>query len=220
MLPLESIVERLLWAALLGAAIGVEREIHRRPSGARTAICISVGCAFFTIVSVELARATGDSSTTRIASNVVQGIGFLAAGAILRHRGSVPGLTTAASIFAVASMGMGAGAGLYRASGIACLVTLFALTPLFYFEQWVKEKRRHMLFRVSSDHATNIIGEVHRIFSEAGIALNNLQVSLLEPKHVVTFDADVAEHKQSRILTELARPGLAFEMYPADKGHD
>ena len=107
MLPLETIIYRLLWAALLGAAIGMERLIRRRPAGIRTGVCVSVGAALFTILSVEIARTTGDSGTTRIASNIVQGIGFLGAGVILRERGSVTGLTTAATIFVVAASGYG-----------------------------------------------------------------------------------------------------------------
>src|ERR1700726_107195 len=137
MLPLSTIVARLAWAALLGSIIGLERNIRRRPSGMRTGFCVSLGAALFTIVSVEIARRTGDSSTTRIASNIVQGIGFLGAGVILRERGSVIGLTTAATIFAVAAMGMGAGAGLFRASGFACLLVLFALIFLLYVENWI-----------------------------------------------------------------------------------
>ena len=84
MLPLDTIIYRLLWAALLGAVIGMERLIRRRPAGIRTGVCVSVGAALFTILSVEIARTTGDSGTTRIASNIVQGIGFLGAGVALR----------------------------------------------------------------------------------------------------------------------------------------
>ena len=107
MIPLNDMIVRLLWAALLGSVIGVERAFHRRPAGLRTGLCVSVGAAFFTILSIEIARRTGDTSTTRIASNIVQGIGFLGAGVILRDRGGVTGLTTAATIFVVAAHGHG-----------------------------------------------------------------------------------------------------------------
>src|SRR6266403_6298168 len=127
MLSLTTICYRLLWAALLGAVIGIERSVRRRPAGMRTSVCVTMGSALFTIMSVEIARKTGDTSTTRIASNIVQGIGFLGAGVILRDRGSVVGLTTAAAIFSEAAIGMGAGAGMYRVSGIAFAIVLFAL---------------------------------------------------------------------------------------------
>src|SRR6202044_3977221 len=134
MLPLSTVIARLAWAALLGSIIGIERNIRRRPSGMRTGFCISLGAALFTIVSVEVAKASGDTSTTRIASNIVQGVGFLGAGVILRERGSVVGLTTAAAIFAEAAIGMTAGGGLYTVAGGAALLVLVALVGLFYVE--------------------------------------------------------------------------------------
>src|SRR5882724_2829453 len=149
MLPLTSIVYRLLWAALLGSAIGIERNARRRPAGMRTSLCVSVGAALFTILSVEIARRTGDTSTTRIASNIVQGIGFLGAGVILRERGSVTGLTTAATIFVVAALGMAAGAGFYAVSGLACLLVLIALLFFIKIENFFSLKPRYMLFRIS-----------------------------------------------------------------------
>src|SRR5258707_9972446 len=130
MLPISTITYRLLWAALLGSLIGFERSVRKRPAGMRTSVCVCVGAALFTILSSEIAKATGDTSTTRIASNVVQGIGFLGAGVILRERGTVVGITTAATIFLTAAMGMTAGAGLYKVSGFVCIVMLIALAGL------------------------------------------------------------------------------------------
>src|SRR6266403_5442692 len=157
MLSLTTICYRLLWAALLGAVIGIERSVRRRPAGMRTSVCVTMGSALFTIMSVEIARKTGDTSTTRIASNIVQGIGFLGAGVILRDRGGVTGLTTAATIFVVAAMGMGAGAGLFRASGFACLLVLFALVFLLYVEDWIGLKPRYMLFRISTEPTVDLV---------------------------------------------------------------
>lgn len=217
MLPLASIIQRLLWAALLGAAIGAEREVHRRPAGLRTGTCVAVGAAFFTILSVEIARATGDSGATRIASNIVQGIGFLGAGAILRERGSVTGLTTAATIFAVAACGMGAGAGMFWASGFACALVMMALLLLFFVEQRFNLKPRYMLFRISTDNSIDLVSEVHRIFSQVGIALDNFQVSMTGAKNIIQFDADITLRKQQRVFAELTRPGLTCEMLPVER---
>src|ERR1700682_6123419 len=178
MLSLNSIIVRLLWAALLGAIIGLERSIRKRPAGMRTGVCVSVGAALFTIVSVESARRTGDSSTTRIASNIVQGIGFLGAGVILRDRGSVVGLTTASAIFGEAAIGMAAGAGFYAVSGVAFLIILFVLVVLIYAEDWLNLKPRYMLFRISTSSAEDLVPFVHDLFSKLGIALDNFQVSV------------------------------------------
>src|ERR1700682_1242676 len=168
MIPLNDMIVRWLWAALLGSIIGAERAFHRRPAGLRTGLCVSVGAAFFTILSIEIARRTGDASTTRIASNIVQGIGFLGAGVILRDRGGVTGLTTAATIFVVAAMGMGAGAALFWASGFTCLLVLFALVFLLYVENWIGLKPRYMLFCISTDSAVVLVSEVYPGFCSLG----------------------------------------------------
>jgi putative Mg2+ transporter-C (MgtC) family protein len=217
MLPLSTIVARLLWAALLGAIIGLERNVRKRPSGMRTGFCVSLGAALFTIVSIEVARRTGDSSTTRIASNIVQGIGFLGAGVILRERGNVVGLTTAATIFAVAAMGMAAGGGLYAVSGISCALILFALVLLFYVEDWLNLKPRYMLFRIFVDRAENMVTEVHRIFSQLKVGIDNFQVSLAGDKNLIQFDADVTPHQQEKILGALCQPGVTCEMVPVER---
>jgi putative Mg2+ transporter-C (MgtC) family protein len=217
MLPVSTIVARLLWAALLGATIGVERSVRRRPAGMRTSLCVSLGAALFTILSVEIAKSTGDTSPTRIASNIVQGIGFLGAGAILRERGSVSGLTTAAAIFAIAAMGMGAGAGMYAVSGIACIIVLLALIFLVYVEGWLDLRPRYMLFRISTESDLDMVAEVHKIFTDLKVTLDNLQVSMTGAKNLMQFDADVSHRQQERIFEALTKPGITVEMLPVER---
>jgi putative Mg2+ transporter-C (MgtC) family protein len=217
MLPLGTIIARLAWAALLGSIIGIERSVRRRPAGMRTGFCVALGAALFTVVSVEIAKRTGDTSTTRIASNIVQGIGFLGAGVILRERGSVIGLTTAATIFAVAAMGMAAGGGLYAVSGIACSFVLCALVLLFYVEGWLNLKPRYMLFRIFVDRADNMVSEVHGVFSQLKVGIDNFQVSLAGEKNLIQFDAEVTAHQQQKIPTALCKPGVSCEMMPVER---
>ena len=217
MLPLTTVMSRLLWAAVLGAAIGVERSIRKRPAGMRTSVCVCLGAALFTILSAEYAKATGDTSTTRIASNIVQGIGFLGAGVILRERGSVVGLTTAATIFVEAAIGMGAGAGFFRISAGAAILVLLSLSGLIYLEDVLKLKCRYMLFRVSSGSAADLVPEVHRVFSDLKIKLDNFQVYAVGEKHTIQFDADVTHHQQEKVLAALTRPGISVEMLPVER---
>ncbi len=121
---------RLVLAAVLGGAIGLEREIKHRPAGLRTNLFICLGAAMFTLLSDALAvRYLGDH--TRIAAQIIPGIGFIGAGSILHNRGSlVTGLTSAATLFVVASVGMAVGGGLYLTAIFATgliLVCLFLL---------------------------------------------------------------------------------------------
>ena len=217
MLPLTTVIYRLLWAVLLGAIIGVERSIRKRPAGMRTSVCVCLGAALFTIISAEFSKATGDASATRIASNIVQGVGFLGAGVILRERGSVVGLTTAATIFVEAAIGMGAGAGLFRTSGIAAALVLFALSGLIYLEEALKLKCRYMLFRVTSGSAVDLVPEIHRIFVDQNIKLDNFQVSAAGEKHTIQFDADLTHHQQEKVLAAVTRPGISVEMLPVER---
>ena len=217
MLPISTVACRLLWAALLGAAIGVERNFRKRPAGMRTGVCVCLGAALFTIVSAEFARLTGDPSTTRIASNIVQGIGFLGAGVILRERGTVIGVTTAAAIFAEAAIGMGAGAGLYRVTGIAAVILLFALDGLIYIENLLSIKSRHTLFRISNGSAIDLMPEIHRLFAEMNAKLENLHVSTSGQTHLIQFDSDLRHDQRHKALSALTRPGITVEMLPIER---
>jgi len=131
------VVLRLVVAAVLGGAIGVERELRDREAGIRTHLLVSLGSALFTIVSAYAFHsflASGATvvraDPTRIAAQIVTGIGFLGAGAIIREGLSVRGLTTAATLWVVAAIGMACGAGWYGAAAITTLLTIFALWPL------------------------------------------------------------------------------------------
>ena len=95
MFSVDQVLARLLFAAAMGALIGLERDLKRRPAGIRTSMFVCLATAMFTMLSAQLAHIWGDASTTRIASNIVQGIGFLGAGAIIKDSAGQVGLTTA-----------------------------------------------------------------------------------------------------------------------------
>ena len=117
----------IVLATILGAVIGLERELSGKSAGLRTNLLICLGASVFTILSREMAAGTG-GSVTRIAAQIVTGVGFLGAGAIIQDRGGVHGLTTAATIWLVASIGMACGARFYQ---LAVISTLIAIVVLF-----------------------------------------------------------------------------------------
>jgi putative Mg2+ transporter-C (MgtC) family protein len=127
---------RLLIAAALGAGIGVEREVHGHPAGMRTHLLVSLGSALFTILSIhgfgELAGTAGQGPVdpSRVAAQIVSGIGFLGAGAILKDGFTIRGLTTAASLWATAAIGMAAGAGQWTLAVVVLLIAIVSLWPL------------------------------------------------------------------------------------------
>src|SRR6059058_4924479 len=126
---LSTTILRLTVAAILGGIIGLERQLKHKPAGLRTNMFICFGSALFTVLSGQLAGNLGGDHT-RIAAQIIPGIGFIGAGSILHARGSTMGLTTAATIFVVASIGMAAGGGLYITAVFATVVILIALALL------------------------------------------------------------------------------------------
>ena len=158
-------IARLLAAVVLGGAIGFERELRDKPAGFRTIILICVGACVFTILSQTMGAP--DMNTTRIAAQIVTGIGFLGAGAILRNRNSVFGLTTAATIWAVAAIGMAVGFGEF---GLAVMGTLAILVALFIFdfvEKWVGTHRDIQIYDFVAPNADDIIVRVDGMFKNA-----------------------------------------------------
>jgi putative Mg2+ transporter-C (MgtC) family protein len=130
---------RLAVGLVLGAVIGFERELHRQPAGFRTHSLVAVGSALFTIVSAYgFAGATVDP--TRIAAQIVSGIGFIGAGTILQHRGNVRGLTTAASLWSVAAIGMAAGAGMLIMAAVGTVMILIVLAVLDRVEELARRR--------------------------------------------------------------------------------
>jgi putative Mg2+ transporter-C (MgtC) family protein len=132
------LIRRLLLAVALGGVIGAEREIRHKAAGLRTNILIALGAALFTIMSAAMQTAAGDP--TRIAAQIVTGIGFLGAGAIMRTRAGVQGLTTAATVWVNAALGVAAGGGQYHLAIIGGVITVLVLLVLGKIERWIERR--------------------------------------------------------------------------------
>jgi len=152
------VVIRLLAAMACGAAIGAERELSGQTAGLRTHIAVCVGAGLFGVISTlgfsefeNIKTTTYRADVTRVASQVVVGVGFLGAGMILKRRGGVANLTTAASIWAVAAIGLAAGVGDIGTAGVATVLTLGYLVALRPVRRWIEEVagRSHCLLAVT-----------------------------------------------------------------------
>ena len=130
---------RLVVALALGGVIGWERELQRMPAGFRTHALVALGAAIFTVVSAYVLTGP-QSDPTRIAAQIVSGVGFLGGGAILHHGGTVRGLTTAASLWAVAAVGMAAGAGLLIMALVSTMLVIIGLEVFDRFERAMKRR--------------------------------------------------------------------------------
>jgi putative Mg2+ transporter-C (MgtC) family protein len=200
---------RLLTACLLGGIIGLEREWRHKASGLRTNMLLCMGCAFFTQLSAVLAGA-GNIDKSRVASNIVQGIGFLGAGLILHTRNRVLGLTSAATVFVVASIGMACGAGLYIEAALATAIVLFALLVIGVLEGKSGRTRSSMLYEVRGDDEKALYVGIMGVLDREHIRLNVIEHSSVASIERVTFEvlANAMTHK--RLLSEL-RASLATD---------
>ncbi len=143
----------LILAAIFGAVIGLERELSGKAAGLRTNLLICLGATVFTIISQELVK-SADGAVTRIAAQIVTGVGFLGAGAIIQDRGGVHGLTTAATIWLVASIGMACGARFYLLATVSTVITIVVLVGLGKLARHLdryREKRRRLKSIEKSD---------------------------------------------------------------------
>jgi putative Mg2+ transporter-C (MgtC) family protein len=164
----ETSAVRLLISFLAGSLVGIEREMNNQPAGLRTHILISIGSTLVMLISIYIPQTFHNSGDPgRIAAQVVSGIGFLGAGAILKFGADIKGLTTAASIWAMAAVGMAIGAGMFRVSIIGITVILFALTIMNLIEKKIFKQRslRKIEIIVKKRNSNiKIIGEVFKTF--------------------------------------------------------
>jgi putative Mg2+ transporter-C (MgtC) family protein len=202
--PDEILLLKVILAGSLGVVIGIERQIRRRPAGMRTAMFICMGSCLFTILSGAISARWGDPSSTRIASNLVQGIGFLGAGAILRERGTVVGLTTASVIFVLAAVGMGVGAGFYSLSTLTVLLMLVALITLGWLEDFFGLKTRNMLFRVTSPDLEPVLARIHERLDALKVQMQRFQVFHIGSNFVLEFEAEVSQSQQRGLLSSFS----------------
>jgi putative Mg2+ transporter-C (MgtC) family protein len=193
---------RLLSACLLGGLIGLEREWRHKASGLRTNMLLCMGCSFFTLLSAVLAGA-GNTDKSRVASNIVQGIGFLGAGLILHTRNRVLGLTSAATVFVVASIGMACGAGLYIEAALATLIVLFALLCIGWLEERTGWTRFAMLYEVRGEDQNEMYKAILHVLDTESIRLNVTDRTTIGSLERVTFVVTCTKKRHQRLISEL-----------------
>ncbi len=197
-------IVRLILAGILGAVIGLERELKRKPAGLRTNMFICFGSAMFTILSGVLAGRLGGDHT-RIAAQIIPGIGFIGAGSILHARGSVTGLTTAATIFVVASIGMAVGGGFYLPAIFATIVIFLSLHFLGWFETRWNLKPLTMAYEALGPNAEQMISEINTVLEEEKHLMQTVQVGRANGDYRVQFTVEGTWHEHQTLLSRLHR---------------
>jgi putative Mg2+ transporter-C (MgtC) family protein len=204
--PLEALI-KIIVAVIFGGVVGWQREARFRPAGLRTHVLVCVGSAVYTLASVSF---SGNSDPSRIASQVATGMGFLGAGTIIRHGSIVRGLTTAASLWTVAAIGIcvAIGGRMMWVAAIATIVTLITLTLLRKVERQVLGRGHFATLVLALRDARSQIGEIQRTLQAKGIRMDSAQITEGGPGGVqeleisirVAQDADL-----SAVLADLGR---------------
>jgi putative Mg2+ transporter-C (MgtC) family protein len=173
---------RLTLAAILGGAIGLERELKHRPTGLRTVMFICFGSAMFTLLSERLAvEFTGDH--TRIAAQIIPGIGFIGGGAILRDKGSVSGLTLAATILVAAEIGMAAGGGLFQTAIFSTILAVICLLVLGQVETRFNLKPITVGYDVITTSCDPMIAAHNQILEQLGLSMLTIHMGKTDDNH-------------------------------------
>lgn len=201
-------VFRLLVACLLGGAVGIEREWKGQSAGVRTNLLICMGCAFFTLLSAVLAGDTG-TNKGQVASNIVQGIGFLGAGLILHNKNRVSGLASAASIFVVASIGMACGAGLFLPAVIATVIVMVSMAVIGFVEWRVNLKSYPLIYEVRGSDETSLLTSVLEAMDKEQRRLGSVDRDLIGTVQRVSFSHSATKRKHESLrLRLLAEPAI------------
>jgi putative Mg2+ transporter-C (MgtC) family protein len=195
-------ISRLLTASALGGVIGLEREVKRRSAGVRTNLLICLGAAFFTLLSAVLA---GDASPNKgqVASNIVQGIGFLGAGLIIHNRSRISGLTSAASVWVVASIGMACGAGLLAAAAVATVIVIVALELVGFLERRASIKIYSLIYEARGDDQTAMLHSILNAMDKAGERLAEFATNAIGDLQRVSFTIVATKKQHERIRGRL-----------------
>jgi putative Mg2+ transporter-C (MgtC) family protein len=195
---LEDLIKVVL-ALILGGIIGTERETHSKDAGFRTITLITIGATIFTILSGRF----GDPATSRIAANVVNGIGFLGAGAILFSEGKLKGLTTAASIWVAAALGMSIGAGEYFIALLTTAVMLVVLSLFSQLDRFLNRiGRETRAYKVVYTGRTSNKGEVlESLFSELKLRVRGCKRMWKEEDVTVVWELD-GRDKDHQVLVD------------------
>ena len=178
----EELILGLFVAAGLSAAIGLEREIHGQPAGLRTHIILGIGAALASMVSIlfsqDWSSAGFGSDPARIVAQVVSGVGFLGAGAILRHGVNIKGLTTASSLWTTAIVGIASGAGYYLIAAITTTIVLLALTLVNRLGGLFLTNYHVLEFKVVLNDRPGIIDDFRRLVEKEGVKVVSMVPSI------------------------------------------
>lgn len=199
---------KLLLAMACGGAIGVERELSRKAAGLRTNVLICFGAALYMIVSRHISGGAPYTDPARLAAQVVAGIGFLGAGVVLRARGSITGLTTAATIFVVGAVGIAIGEGMFGLGLLATILIIMVLVVLRKVERVMIKRKRLFHYILTTQDPAELLEKLLDLFEKEHMQLDDFDVKVVGAgEHEVRISVVTSLDGNRRLLQELPKFG-------------
>jgi putative Mg2+ transporter-C (MgtC) family protein len=212
-----AIALKLLMAIACGGAIGFERELSRKAAGLRTNVLICMGAALYMILSRHIGGGAAYTDPARLAAQVVTGIGFIGAGVIMRSRGSVTGLTTAATIFVVGAIGIGIGEGMFAIATFATLLIIVVLVLLRRLEHEVIRHKRLFHYSLVTGDPAEFLERLMDVLEKEHLRLEDFDVSEMSTGgHQVRLAVITSIGGNSRLMTSLAKLGKDLQSSSQD----
>jgi putative Mg2+ transporter-C (MgtC) family protein len=209
---------KLILAAMLGGIIGLERELRKKPAGLRTNILICVGSTLLMSISTNVARTYG-GDPTRIAAQIITGIGFLGAGAVMHSHGSVLGLTTAATIWVVAGVGMALGSGMYGTAAFTtgmCILTLYFLP---YIEDKIRGRKSHSYALTVTDFH-QALPAINNALRQCSVSPSSFNFRKNAGSYRVFFQLFASRESNNALLEHLSRIPEVTEVETGSSARD
>lgn len=203
--PFSTYIIRLLIALVIGAVVGMERELKGKPAGIRTNMLMCIGSCLIMIISIEVARMAGRiADPGRIAAQVVTGIGFLCAGTIIRSRFHVAGLTTAATIWVLSALGLAIGAGYILLSFVGVVLIVLTLTLISFAERAIIRRREGHIIQLDLESREGIIGTILEFFSVSEITSEAREVNRTGENWTAIFEYTSSPERHHELMERLS----------------
>jgi len=212
-MDLIEILLKLMLAVALGGLVGLERETSHKPAGIRTNILICVGSAMMIILSGLILGENGERGTdlTRIAAGVITGIGFIGAGTIIQARGIILGLTTAATIWAVAVLGLVIGAGYYLVAVIFTAIIILTLVIFRYIEKHYLKRSMYM-YHLQTKYSKDLLINIKKLALHEGFKFDEFSLKKEEHSAIINLSFHATEEKEQRFNQSLLNLAEVLEI--------
>jgi len=198
-----AIILKILLAAMLGGIVGLERELSHKEAGLRTNILIAIGSTLITILSFKIAAISPTADPARLTAQIVSGIGFLGAGAIIQARFAVHGLTTAATIWTVAAIGIAVGSGFYLLAFVVAILVVIVLTVFKLLLAFLEKHKRNFVYLITTEEKASLLVDLRRVLTELNIRYSSARLNRRDGSYEFEIIFITSENKNRDFLEKV-----------------